>query len=128
VKLFENINQFWQMTWKRSVILTALCSLVLLILINWQIALGVMLGGLVLLGDIYLLKAPLDTILERVKNKKYSWVMVLSLLRIIVLGAVLLVIVKFHIANIIGIFIGATIPMVSIISLLVFGGLTSWKV
>jgi hypothetical protein len=128
MKVFENINQFWQMTWKRSVILTALCSLVLLILINWQVALGVILGGLVLLGDIYLLKAPIDSMLERVKNKKYPWVMVLSLLRIIVLGVVLLVIVKFHIANIIGIFIGVSIPMVSIISLLVFGGLFAWKV
>ncbi len=128
MKLFDNINEFWQMTWKRSVILTALCSFVLLILINWQVALGVALGGLVLLGDIYLLKAPLDTMLERVKNKKYPWIMVLSLLRIIVLGVVLLVIVKFHIANIIGIFIGVTIPMVSIASLLVFGGLTPWKV
>jgi hypothetical protein len=128
VKLFDNINQFWQMTWKRSIILTALCSLVLLILINWQVALGVMLGGLVLLGDIYLLKAPLDAMLERIKNKKHPWIMVLSLIRIIVLGVFLLVIVKFHIANIIGIFIGATIPMASIISLLVFGGLTSWKV
>jgi hypothetical protein len=87
-----------------------------------------MLGGLVLLGDIYLLKAPLDTMLERVKNKKYPWIMVLSFLRIIVLGAVLLAIVKFHIANIIGVFIGVTIPMVSIISLLFFGGLTPWKV
>ena len=128
MKLFDNINEFWQMTWKRSVILTALCSFVLLILINRQVALGVALGGLVLLGDIYLLKAPLDTMLERVKNKKYPWIMVLSLLRIIVLGVVLLVIVKFHIANIIGIFIGVTIPMVSIASLLVFGGLTPWKV
>ncbi len=128
MKLFDNINEFWQMTWKRSVILTALCSFVLLILINWQVALGVALGGLVLLGDIYLLKAPLDTMLELVKNKKYPWIMVLSLLRIIVLGVVLLVIVKFHIANIIGIFIGVTIPMVSIASLLVFGGLTPWKV
>lgn len=128
MKLFDNINQFWQMTWKRSIILTALCSLVLLILINWQVALGVMLGGLVLLGDIYLLKAPLDAMLERIKNKKHPWIMVLSLIRIIVLGVFLLVIVKFHIANIIGIFIGVTIPMVSIISLLVFGGLTSWKV
>jgi hypothetical protein len=128
VKLFDNISEFWQMTWKRSIILTALCSLVLLILINWQVALGVMLGGLVLLGDIYLLKAPLDAMLERIKNKKHPWIMVLSLIRIIVLGVFLLVIVKFHIANIIGIFIGTTIPMVSIISLLVFGGLTSWKV
>jgi len=128
VKLFDNINQFWQMTWKRSVILTALCSFVLLILINWQVASGVMLGGLVLLGDIYLLKAPLDAMLERIKNKKHPWIMVLSLIRIIVLGVFLLVIVKFHIANIIGIFIGVTIPMVSIISLLVFGGLTAWKV
>lgn len=128
MKLFDNINQFWQMTWKRSVILTALCSFVLLILINWQVASGVMLGGLVLLGDIYLLKAPLDAMLERIKNKKHPWIMVLSLIRIIVLGVFLLVIVKFHIANIIGIFIGVTIPMVSIISLLVFGGLTAWKV
>jgi hypothetical protein len=128
MRLFDNIGEFWQMTWKRSIILTALCSLVLLILINWQVALGVMLGGLVLLGDIYLLKAPLDAMLERIKNKKHPWIMVLSLIRIIVLGVFLLVIVKFHIANIIGIFIGATIPMVSIISLLVFGGLTSWKV
>ena len=128
MKLFDNIGEFWQMTWKRSIILTALCSLVLLILINWQVALGVMFGGLVLLGDIYLLKAPLDVMLERVKNKKHPWVMVLSLLRIIVLGVVLLLIIKFHIANIIGIFIGVTIPMVSIVSLLVFGGLTAWKV
>ena len=128
MRLFNNIAEFWQMTWKRSVILITLCSLMLLILINWQVALGVIIGGLALLGDIYLLKAPLDTMLERIKNKKHPWIMVLSLLRIIVLGAVLLVIVKFHIANIIGVFIGVTIPMVSIISLLVFGGLTAWKV
>jgi hypothetical protein len=128
MRLFNNIAEFWQMTWKRSVILIMLCSLILLRLINWQVALGVIFGGLVLLGDIYLLKAPLDTLLERAKNKKRPWIMALNLFRIIVLGAFLLVIVKFHIANIIGVFIGATIPMVSIVSLLVFGGLSQWKV
>jgi hypothetical protein len=128
MKLFDNITDFWQMTWKRTVILTAFCSLAVLIFTSWQIALGVFLGGLVLLGDIYLLKAPLDAMLKRVSNKKYSWIMVFSLLRIIVLGAALLVIVKFHIANIIGIFLGVTIPIIAIVSLLVTGGLTAWKV
>jgi hypothetical protein len=128
MKLFDSIAEFWQMTWKRTLILTVLCSLALLIFSSWQVAFGVLLGGLVLLGDIYLLKAPLDAMLKRVSNKKYPWIMVFSLLRIIVLGAVLLVIVKFHIANVIGVFFGVTIPIISIVSLLVTGGLTAWKV
>jgi ATP synthase I chain len=128
MKIFDNIHEFWQMTWKRSLILTGICFILALIIFKWQIALGVLVGGFVLLGDIYLLKAPLDVMLERTRNKRHTWVMLLSLLRIIVLAGVLLVVIKFHIANIFGIFIGATLPMIAIISLLLFGGLIAWKV
>jgi hypothetical protein len=128
MKLFENITEFWQMTWKRTIILVGLFATLLLILTSWQIALGVLLGGLILLGDIYLLKVPLETILKRTTNKKYQWVLFLSLVRIIILGAVLLFIIKFHVTNIIGVFIGVTLPILSIVSLLFTGGLTQWKV
>ncbi len=126
--MFDNINEFWRLTWKRSLILTAMSFILALILVKWQIAIGILLGGLVLLGDIYLLKLPLDVMLERTRNKKHTWVLLFSFLRIVLLAAILLIIVKFHIANIMGIFVGVTLPIIAIISLLIFGGSFAWKV
>jgi len=128
MKLFESMAEFWQMTWKRTAILIGFFSLLLLILTNWRIALGVLFGGLFFLVDIYLIKVPLEDMLKRTTNKKFQWILAFSLLRIIIIGIVLLVLIKFHIINVIGAFFGVTIPMLSIVSLLITGGLTQWKV
>jgi len=128
MKLFENIQEFWQMTWKRTSILIFTSGLILLITTKWQIALGVLLGGLVFLFDIYLLKKPLEMMSQDKPGSKYPLILFFSLLRIIILGVILLIIIKYRIANIIGVFLGVSIPIVSIFSLLLTGGLTQWKV
>ena len=126
--VIDNPNQLWQMTWKRTAILTAICVLPLLAVAQWPMALGTLLGGALFLGDIYALKAPLDMMLRRTSAGKRAWVFLLGLLRILILAAVLFVLVKFRIASIFGIVIGVTMPIVAIGTLLLTGGLTAWKV
>ena len=91
-------DSLWRSTWQRTALLTEVCLVPLLILGRWQIAAGVFFGSLLLLGDIMALKAPIDTMLRQVAAEKRPWVFVLSLLRIVVLGAGLLVLIKFRIA------------------------------
>jgi hypothetical protein len=116
------------MTWKRTSILIFICGLILLITTKYQIALGVLSGGLVFLLDIYLLKKPLEMMAEGKPSRKYPLILFFSLLRIIILGVILLIIIKYRIADIIGVFLGVTLPIASICSLLLTGGLTQWKV
>lgn len=126
--LFETPELFWQATWKRTLILVILCALPMLVLAQGRNALGVVLGGLLLLADIYMLKAPLELLVRRVANRKRTWIMALGLLRIIAVAALLLLIVKFRFAGLAGLFLGVSLPIVAIVSLLVTGGLTAWKV
>jgi hypothetical protein len=124
----ENPAIFWQLTWRRTLILIALCALPLLLLAGIGMALGVLLGGLLLLADIYLLKAPLGMMLDRVRSRKRPWILALGLLRIVVLGVLLFLLIKFQVANVMGLLVGVTLPIVAIVTLLVTGGLTAWKV
>jgi hypothetical protein len=88
----------------------------LLILGKWQIAAGVFAGSALLLGDIYALKAPLDMMVRRTAAGKRAWVFALGLLRIVVLGGVLFVLVKYRVASILGMFVGVTLPVVAMVS------------
>jgi hypothetical protein len=106
----------WRATWQRTALLTGICLIPLLILGKWQIAAGVFAGSVLLLGDIMALKAPIDMMLRRVSGAKRPWIFVLSLLRIVVLGAALLVLIKFRIAHVLGAFVGVTIPLVAMVS------------
>lgn len=128
MRLLENPAIFWQLTWRRTLILIALCALPLLLLAGIGMALGVLLGGLLLLADIYLLKAPLGMMLDRVRSRKRPWILALGLLRIVVLGVLLFLLIKFQVANVMGLLVGVTLPIVAIVTLLVTGGLTAWKV
>jgi len=95
--------------------LTAVCLLPLLILGKWRIALGVFAGSLLLLGDIYALKAPLDLLVRRTAAAKRVWVFSLFLLRIVVLGALLLVLVRFRVAAVLSIFAGVSLPLAAMV-------------
>jgi hypothetical protein len=106
----------WRLTWHRTALLTGVCLLPLLILGKWQIAAGVFAGSVLLLGDIYVLKAPLDTLVRRVAAGKRAWVFALGLLRIVVLAGVLFVLVKYRVASILGMFIGVTLPVLAMAS------------
>jgi len=127
-ELMDSPTHLWQVTWKRTAILAAVCIIPLMILARWQFALGVGLGALFLLGDIYLLKAPLEMMVSRVASNKRPWVMLVSLLRIVLAGAVLLILVKFRVANVFGLFVGVTLPVLAMASLFLTQGVTAWKV
>jgi len=116
------VARLWQMTWKRTALLTAVCLLPLLVLARWQIALGVLAGSLLLLGDILVLKAPLDLMVRRVSEARRVWLFALTLLRIVALGAILLVLIKFRIANVFGVFAGVTLPLVALVWSALLGG------
>jgi len=109
------ILSLWRATWQRTALLTGVCLVPLMILGKWQIASGVLFGSLLLLGDIAALKAPIDMMVRQVAAEKRPWVFVLSLFRIVILGAVLLVLIKLRIAHVFGVFIGVTIPLVAMV-------------
>jgi hypothetical protein len=104
-----------------TLFLTVAASIALLAFGLWRVALGTAIGAALLVADIYLLKAPFDMMLGRVARRKRPWVLALSLGRIVILGAVLLLLVKFRLANVFGLFIGVTLPMLAIIGMLVTG-------
>jgi len=114
--VLENPASLWRTTWQRAALLTGVCLLPLLILGKWQIGAGVFAGSALLLGDIMALKAPIDMMVRQVAEAKRPWVFVLSLLRIVVLGTVLLALIKFRIAHVLGVFIGVTMPVVAMVS------------
>jgi hypothetical protein len=110
-----------------SLVLVVVCAIPLVAFRHWPVALGVAIGAGLLVGDIYLLRAPLDLMQGRVARRKRPWILALTLGRIIILGAVLLLLVKFRIANVFGLFLGVTLPPVAILALLAGGRLRIWK-
>jgi hypothetical protein len=114
--VFSSPDLLWRSTSLRTALLTGVCLLPLLILRKWQIAAGVFAGSVLLLGDIYALKAPLDMMVRRTATGKRAWVFALGLLRIVVLAGVLFVLVKYRVASILGMFIGVTLPVVAMVS------------
>ena len=124
---FPGPDLLWRSTCRRTAVLAGACLLPLLVLAKWRIAAGVFAGSVLLLGDIYALKAPLEIMVRRTAAGKRAWVFALGLLRIVVLGGVLFVLVKYRVASILGIFIGVTLPVVAMVSAVVVKPLTSHK-
>jgi hypothetical protein len=104
-----------------TLVLTVAAAIALLAFGLWRVAVGTAIGAGLLVADIYLLKAPFEMMLGMVARRKRPWVLALSLGRIIILGLVLLLLVKFRLANVFGLFIGVTLPMIAIVGMLVTG-------
>jgi hypothetical protein len=131
----DNPHVLWQQTWKRSLILTLLCAAPVLIFSGWKQAFGVVVGAGILVGDIYLLQAPLEMLLGKQGHHQFSgrkpvaslfprkrtWLLGLNLLKFVAVGAVLLLIVKFRLAGIIGLFAGVALPLVALVSVALTG-------
>ena len=112
----NSILLLWRLTWQRTALLTGVCLLLSLILRKWQIAAGVFAGSVLLLGDIYALKAPLEMMVRNTAAGKRVWVFALGLLRIVVLGGILFVLAKYRVASIPGMLIGVTLPLLAMAS------------
>jgi len=113
---FLNIGLLWRLTWQRTLLLTGVGLLLSLILRKWQIVAGVFAGSVLLLADIYALKAPLEMMVRNTAAGRRVWVFALGLLRIVVLGGILFVLAKCHVASIPGMFIGVTLPVLAMVS------------
>jgi hypothetical protein len=110
------VSLLWRLTWQRTLLLTGAGLVLSLVLRKWQIAAGVLAGSVLLLGDIYALKAPLEMMVRSIAAGKRVWVFALGLLRIVVLGGILFVLAKYHVASIPGMFIGVTLPVLAMVS------------
>jgi hypothetical protein len=123
-----NPDALWQAAWKRALLLMVLVLVPVTALAGVRVGLSVLVGTLLMLGDIALLKAPLAMMRSRVERQKRPWVLALFLARLVLLALVLLLLVKLHLLNIPGALLGATLPLPALLSVLVTGGLTAWKV
>lgn len=126
--VLENPDLLWQVAWKRTLLLLLLALVPVLILAGWPAVTNVTLGTLLVLGDLALLKAPLAMMRSRTEQHKRSWVLLLSLARMLLLAGVLLLLVKSHVLNVPGALLGATLPIPALVSAFLTGGLTAWKV
>ena len=123
-----NPGLLWQVTWKRTLLLLLVALIPVLLLGGWFGALSVAIGTLLMLGDLSLLSAPFDFMRRRTEQHKRSWVLALSLGRLLLLAGVLLLLVKLRVLNIPGALLGATLPIPALVSAFLTGGLTAWKV
>jgi len=122
------LSQFGRGTVLRTLILVAAATALLLVVRLPQFIPGTVLGAGLLLGDIYLLKLPMDMLLGRAARRKRLWLLALSLVRLLFVGALLFVVVKFRIGNAFGLFIGVTLPLVALVSLFLSRKVLAWKV
>ena len=95
--------------------LTVLAILVLFGVGLFRIAPGVIVGAALMVGDIYLLRAPIGLMTGRVARNKRPWILALTLGRMVLLGAALLLLIKFHVVSVLGLFIGVTLPIPAIV-------------
>jgi hypothetical protein len=123
----SGIGTIWRRIGLLTLLLTVISVIPFVVLGHWRAALGIVLGAGLLVGDIYLLKVPLDMMLGRITRGKRPWVLALTLGRIVVLAAVLYLLVRFRIASVPGLFIGVTLPIAAIAVLFVAGKLNPWK-
>jgi hypothetical protein len=103
-------------------VLTGIVFAALLVIGQWRGALDVVLGAGLFLVDIYLLRLPLELMLGRVTRSKRPWFLALTLARLVALGLVLFLIVRFRIAGPAGLFLGVTLPLAALVSVLVRPG------
>lgn len=116
----------------RSAIIFGLAAVPLLVLQEFRLLLGLFAGTVLALVNFSLLKLPFSFLLglpsSGSRPTKVVLPIVLSLVRFALVAVGIFFLIRWRLLNVVGIFLGVTVPLIAISSLLVFKWSWKWKV
>jgi len=126
--IIEDPKVFSKVVLRRSAIVFGLAALPLLCFREFRMVVGLFAGVALALTNFTLIRLPIEFMMKKSSRKGMMVAVAGFFARILIVAAGIFLLMHLHFVNIAGIFLGVTIPLVAISTLVVWKGSLKWKV